>query len=61
MLSAKKQIVKLLWKHSYGAWRNGELGEFAEQFDEYPDYLAQVLLDHFIIEKRDIILRKKKK
>ena len=54
----KSDIIKLLWKHSYGDWNNGNLGEYAESFDDYPTYLASVLLDHYKMEKKGLKFRK---
>lgn len=56
-----REIKKFLWANSYGKWNNGNLGDFAEEFDEYPDFLVQVLLDHFQIFRKEIKLREKKK
>lgn len=53
-LASGKDIKKLLWKYSYGEWNSGNLGDFAYEFDEYPDFLAQVLLDHFLIQHREV-------
>jgi hypothetical protein len=54
----KKELIKLIEKYSYGRFRNGEIGQ---EFDEYPDYLATVILDHFKLEKITLAVRKKKK
>lgn len=51
---SKKQIVDLLWKHSYGNWNNDNLGEYATSVDIYPDYLANILHKYFIIYKRNV-------
>lgn len=55
----KNRIVKLLNEHSYGNFRNGNLSDYANEFEFYPDYLANVLRDHFIISKRELNLRNK--
>lgn len=66
-LVTKKELVKLLWKYSFGQYRGNELPEIAklgfEDADEnkYPEFLAQIMLDKFVITKREVSPRKTNK
>ena len=43
MAVTRQQIIDLLWEHSYGKFRDDEIGEGYEE-DEYPEYLTDQLL-----------------
>lgn len=57
---SQKQVASLLWKHTHRQWEKGILGEYANSFEEYPEYLATILKDYFNIYKRSIESNKKK-
>ena len=58
----KKDLIKLIEKYSYGEWRNGNFDHMAGfENMEYPEFLAQVICDHFRLEKINLSTRNGKR
>jgi len=41
----KKELNKLIWEKSYAEFKKGNIGE---DYEEYPDYITDVLMDFFL-------------
>mgnify|MGYP001574493952 CR=1 FL=1 len=46
-MTTRNKLIKFLWKYSLKNFDNGEIGE---EYDEYPAFLADKILEEFSVD-----------